>query len=322
MLLRLWQNLRLLEKTLSDHNEYRMYATVVTEGLNFATIESDSNYNSDQGILDIDKVRILPMSHEYNPSSVHAGLLIYSVDGQTDFILNDAMFRMKTGDIIIRQIHHVFSGPNEMNVYRDLIRTLFGTHRINLIGLVFTFSGDGQFTNCMRWGPMPPHTTPIHSTEQKLLEIVLVTLYMNKAWLSMPIASHVDMETLFQSGKKQYLLKLADIEQLFHKRRKQREKHHYLQFSNLLKLTHHYSSDDFRSFEWTPNRQQMFDETIQSLLNEFYNIILQTFQDEEFDSDEYVYYDNNTKRLFSNLVHQYTPLTPAQNYYWPQEQYF
>ncbi|CAF2402641.1 unnamed protein product [Rotaria sp. Silwood2] len=285
-------------------------------------IEPDSNYNSDQAILDVDKVRILPMSHEYNPSSVHAGLLIYSVDGETDFILNDAMFRIKTGDIIIRQIHHVFSGPNEIDTYRDLIRALFGTHRINLIGLVFTFRGNGEFTNCMRWGPIAPHTAPIHPTEQKLLEIALVTLYMNKTWLSMPIASHVDMETLSQSGKKQYLSKLAEIEQLFHKRRQQREKHHYLQLPNLLKLGHHHSSDSFRSFEWTPHRQQMFDDTVIRLLDEFYNLILQTFEEGEFDSDQYVHYDDNTKQLFSNLVHHYTPVTPAQNNYWPQQQYF
>ncbi|CAF1087487.1 unnamed protein product [Rotaria sordida] len=289
--------------------------------LNFAMIEPNSNNNSDQSILDIDTVRILPMSHKYDPSSVHAGLLIYSVDGQTDFILNDAMFRMKTGDILIHQIHHVFSGPNAIDVYRDLIRTLFGTHRINLIGLVFTFSGDGQFTNCMRWGPIPSqHTTPIHPTEQKLLEILLVTFYMNHTWLSMPIASHTDMETLSQLGKKQYLSKLAEIEQLFHKRRQQREKHHYLQLSNLLKLAHH-SSDNFRLFEWTPNRQQLFDDTIRRLLDVFYNLILQIFEEGEFDSDQYIYFNDSTQQLFSNLAHNYTPATPAQNYYWPQQQY-
>src|SRR5438132_756659 len=110
-------------------------------------------------MLDIDKVRILPMSHKYNPGRVHVGLLIYSVDGQTDFILNDANLRIKTGDILIHQIHHVLSGQEEL--YRDLIRTLFGTHRINLIGLVFTFSGDGRFTDAMRWMPTSGnHTTP------------------------------------------------------------------------------------------------------------------------------------------------------------------
>ncbi|CAF3372742.1 unnamed protein product [Rotaria sp. Silwood1] len=264
--------------------------------LNFAMIEPNSNDNLDQSILDIDKVRILPMSHKYNRSSIHAGLLIYSVDGETDFILNDPIFRIKTGDILIHQIHHVFSGPNEIDVYRDLIRTLFGTHRINLIGLVFTFSGNGQFTNCMRWGPMPlQHTTPIHVIEQKLLEMVLVTLYINHAWLSMPIASHIDMETLSESSKKQYLLKLAEIEKLFHKRRQQREKHRYLQLPTLLKLIHCHSSDSFRSFQWTPNRQQVFDDTIQSLLDEFYNLILQTFEEGEFDSDKYTYYDDSTQ---------------------------
>jgi len=32
MLLRLWKNLELAEKTLSDHNVYRMYSNIVTEG--------------------------------------------------------------------------------------------------------------------------------------------------------------------------------------------------------------------------------------------------------------------------------------------------
>ena len=32
MLLRLWQNMQLLENALADHNLYRMYSTVVTEG--------------------------------------------------------------------------------------------------------------------------------------------------------------------------------------------------------------------------------------------------------------------------------------------------
>ena len=139
-------------------------------------IPPDSNFNIDQPMLDISQVRILPMSHKYNPASTHAGLLIYSVDGQTDFILNNAMLRIKTGDILIHQTHHALTGQED--IYRDLIRTLFGTHRINLIGLVFTFTGNGQFNDCMRWGPTTPtHTTPIHPTEQKLLEIVLVSLY-------------------------------------------------------------------------------------------------------------------------------------------------
>ncbi|CAF4799697.1 unnamed protein product [Rotaria sp. Silwood1] len=296
------EQLRELETNIVEVNElFKDVAKLVHDqgaviGLNFAMIEPNSNDNLDQSILDIDKVRILPMSHKYNRSSIHAGLLIYSVDGETDFILNDPIFRIKTGDILIHQIHHVFSGPNEIDVYRDLIRTLFGTHRINLIGLVFTFSGNGQFTNCMRWGPMPlQHTTPIHVIEQKLLEMVLVTLYINHAWLSMPIASHIDMETLSESSKKQYLLKLAEIEKLFHKRRQQREKHRYLQLPTLLKLIHCHSSDSFRSFQWTPNRQQMFDDTIQSLLDEFYNLILQTFEEGEFDSDKYTYYDDSTQ---------------------------
>ncbi|CAF4877117.1 unnamed protein product [Rotaria sp. Silwood1] len=296
------EQLRELETNIVEVNElFKDVAKLVHDqgaviGLNFAMIEPNSNDNLDQSILDIDKVRILPMSHKYNRSSIHAGLLIYSVDGETDFILNDPIFRIKTGDILIHQIHHVFSGPNEIDVYRDLIRTLFGTHRINLIGLVFTFSGNGQFTNCMRWGPMPlQHTTPIHAIEQKLLEMVLVTLYINHAWLSMPIASHIDMETLSESSKKQYLLKLAEIEKLFHKRRQQREKHRYLQLPTLLKLIHCHSSDSFRSFQWTPNRQQVFDDTIQSLLDEFYNLILQTFEEGEFDSDKYTYYDDSTQ---------------------------
>ncbi|CAF3982111.1 unnamed protein product [Rotaria sp. Silwood2] len=323
------EQLRELETNIVEVNElFKDVAKLVHDqgaviGLNFAMIESDSNDNPDQAILDIDEVRILPMSHKYNPSSMHAGLLIYSVDGQTDFILNDPMFRIKTGDILIHQIHHVFSGPNEIDVYRDLIQTLLGTYHINLIGLVFTFSGNGQFTNCMRWGSMPSqHTTPIHPTEQKLIEIVLVTLYMNNAWLSMPIASHLDMETLSQIAKKQYLSKLAKIEQLLHKRRQQREKYHYLQLPKFLKLTHRHSSDNFRSFEWTPNRQQIFDDTIQRLLDEFYNLILQTFEEGEFDRDQYVYFDDSTQNLFSQLANDHTLVTPAQNYYWPQRQYF
>lgn len=32
MLLRLWQNLQLVEDTLADHNVYRMYSTIVTGG--------------------------------------------------------------------------------------------------------------------------------------------------------------------------------------------------------------------------------------------------------------------------------------------------
>ena len=140
------------------------------------------------------------MSHKYDLARIHVGLLIYSVDGQTDFIINDGMLRIKAGDVLIHQTHHALSGQEEG--YRDLIRTLFGTHRINLIGLVFTFSGNGQFTDAMRWGPTSPsHITSMHPTERKLLEIVLVSLYTNHAWLSMPIASHIDVETLSQSAK-------------------------------------------------------------------------------------------------------------------------
>jgi hypothetical protein len=292
-------------------------------GLSFAAIPPDNNFNSDMPILDINQVRILPMSHKYNPARVHVGLLIYSVDGQTDFILNDANLRIKTGDILIHQTHHALSGQED--AYRDLIRSLFGTHRINLIGLVFTFTGNGQFNDCMRWMPTSAnHTSPMHPTEQKLLEIVLISLYMNHEWLSMPMASHIDVEALSQSTKKLYLLKLGKIEGLFNKRRKERQPQHYLPIPKFLKSNQHHSSDSFRSFEWTPNRQQIFDETIQRLLDELYNVIQQAFQDEEFDRDQYTYYDDSTKELFSNLINPYERLQikPAQNYYaQPQNAY-
>ncbi|CAF4581457.1 unnamed protein product, partial [Rotaria magnacalcarata] len=57
----------------------------------------------------------------------------------------------------------------------------------------------------------------------------------------------------------------------------------------------HHSEDNFRSFEWTPSRQQTFDETVQRLLDELYNLIQQVFQDGEFDNDQYAYYDDSTK---------------------------
>ena len=272
---------------------------------------------ADQAILDIDQVRVLPMSHKYNPSALHVALLIYSVDGQTDFVLNDAMMRIKTGDILIHQTHHALTGQEEL--YRELIRTLFGTHRINLIGLVFTFSGTGQISECMRWGPTSPsHTSPAHPTEQKLLEIVLVSLYMNNRWLSMPVATHIDVETLSQTAKKQYLLKLSEIESAFNKRRAERQQQAYGPLGNLLKLPshHHHSSDNFQSFEWTPNREQTFDGAMQGLLDTFYNLIEDTLPEGEFDRDQYAYYDDNTKQLAANLVQPYvpTPITPAQNY--------
>jgi hypothetical protein len=276
-------------------------------GFNLTNIPLDGRFDADQAILDVDQVRILSMSHKYDPSRVHVGLMIYSVDGQTDFILNDAMLRIKSGDLLIHQTHHALTGQEEL--YRDLIRTLFGTHRINLIGLVFTFTGSGQFSDCMRWKPTGPlHTTPMHPTEQKLLEIALVSLYMNHAWLSMSIASHVDIETLSQSSKKQYLLKLADIEQQFNKRRQEQKRDAYLPLKNFLKFHSHDSSDSFRSFEWTPARQETFDSTVKALLDEFYSIIEQTFSDGEFDRDQYAYYDDSTRQLMTNLVSPYQQL--------------
>ena len=269
-------------------------------------------------MLDIDQVRILPMSHKYNPERVHVGLLIYSVDGQTDFVLNDAMLRIKTGDILIHRVHHALTG--QIDSYRDLIRTLFGTHRVNLIGLVFTFTGNGEFSDCMRWVPTTSsHTIPMHPTEQKLLEIVLVSLYMNHAWLSMPVASHVDLETLSQTTRKQYLLKLAQIEEKFNKRQQERDQV-YQPLSNLLRShSRHSSGENFRSFDWTPNRRQTFDETVQRLLDEFYNIIHQMLPDGEFDREQYAYYDDSTKQLFANLANPYQRLQmkAAQNAYQP-----
>ena len=268
------------------------------------------------------------MSHKYDPSSVHAGLLIYSVDGQTDFVLNDAMLRIKTGDILIHRTHHVLVGQGE--TYRELIRTLFGTHRINLIGLAFTFSGNGEISDCLRWNPTSStHTSPAHPTEQKLLEIVLVSLYMNNAWLSMPMASRIDLENLSQSTKKQFLLKLASIEDLFNHVRQQKQSPSGLFFGNLLKFHPHHSSDSFRSFEWTPNRIETFDMTIRGLLDQFYNIIEQIFPEGEFDPDQYAYFDDNTRQLMSNFAAPFMPplinpsvpnsLTyttmPQQNYY-------
>jgi hypothetical protein len=160
----------------------------------------------------------------------------------------------------------------------------------------------------------------MHPTEQKLIEIVLVSLYMNHAWLSMPMASHVDVETLSQSAKKQYLLKLGEIEKLFNKRQKERQS----PYAKLLKFNSHSSSDSFRSFEWTPSRQQTFDDNVQQLLDEYYSIIDQTFQDSEFDRDQYAYYDDNTKQLFANLASPYARLQirPTQNYYLTPQQPF
>lgn len=295
-----------------------IYSISLSLGLSFAAIPPDSTVNSEQPMLDIDQVRILPMSHKYNPERVHVGLLIYSVDGQTDFLLNDALLRIKSGDILIHRINHALTG--QIDSYRELIRTLFGTHRVNLLGLVFTFTGNGEFSDCMRWVPSTGnHTTSMHPTEQKLLEIVLVSLYMNDAWLSMQMAKHVDLETLSQTTKKQYLLKLSEIEQKFNKRQQERDQRH-LPLANLLKSrSHHHSGENFRSFDWTPNRQQTFDETIQRLLDEFYNIIQQTFPDGEFDRDQYAYYDDSTKHLFATLANPYQRLQmkPAQNYYQP-----
>ncbi|CAF1006064.1 unnamed protein product [Adineta steineri] len=285
-------------------------------------IPPDDNFNTDQAILDIDQIRILPMSHKYNPSRIHAGLLIYSVDGQTDFILNEIQLRIKTGDILIHQIPNALAGQED--VYRDLIRTLFGTHRINLVGLVFTFTGYGKFTDCMKWTPSSgDHTAPLHPTEQKLLEIVLVSHYMNNAWLVMQVASHMDVETLSQTAKKQYLLKLGEIEQLYNKQRQERERS---PISKLLKFNHRHSSDNMRSFEWTTYRQETFDGAIQRLLDEFYNLILQVFQDNEFDRDHYAYFDDNTKQLFGALATPYARLPIQQTRpdytYTPQPPYF
>ena len=258
------------------------------------------------------------MSHKYNPSTMHAGLLIYSVDGQTDFILNDIMLRIKTGDILIHQIHHALTGQDD--IYRDLIRTLFGTHRINLIGLVFTFGGSGQFSNCMRWSPVSSkHMLPIHPTEQKLIELALISLYMNDAWLEMPLALHRDVETLSESAKKQYLLKLGEIERLFIQRQEERQELNYSSIPRLLKLNYNHSPDDFQSFQWTPNRIQLFDSTMRLLLDEFYNVILQAFKDGEFDPDQYVYYNDSTRNLFSNFANSYgqSRIKSARNYYVP-----
>lgn len=296
-------------------------------GLQFAALTPDSNVNSDQPMLDIDQVRILAMSHKYNPERVHVGLMIYSVDGQTDFILNDAALRIKAGDVLIHQTHHALSGQEDL--YRDLIRSLFGTHRINLIGLVFTFTGNGKFTDCMRWTPTSAnHLSPMHPTELKLLEIVLVSLYMNNAWLNMQMASHVELETLSQSAKKQYLLKLGQIEELYNKRRADYQNpYSNLLIPNLLKGNHRpyhrhrNSSESFRSFEWTPNRQQTFEATIQGLLDQFYNIILEVFPEGEFDRDQYAYFDDSTKHLAAGLANPYqqSPIPPVQNYLLPSQ---
>lgn len=262
------------------------------------------------------------MSHKYNPARVHVGLMIYSVDGQTDFILNEAALRIKTGDVLIHETHHALSGQEEL--YRELIRTLFGTHRINLIGLVFTFTGNGKFSDCMRWTPTSAnHLSPMHPTEQKLLEIVLVTLYMNNAWLNMQMASHIDVEKLSQLAKKQYLLKLGQIEDVYNKRRAEYQQPH-LPIPKIFKTGHHYhhhQSDNLRAFQWTPNRQQTFEETVQRLLDEFYNTILQVFQDGEFDRDQYAYFDDSTRHLFASLPNPYQQLQikPAQVYYSPTQ---
>lgn len=267
-------------------------------------VPPDSDVNADQPLLAIDEVRILPSSHKYDPSRVHVGLMIYSVDGQTDFILNDALLRIKAGDVLIHQTHHALTGQTD--IYRDLIRSLFGTHRINLIGLIFTFNGTGQFAEFKRWNPSTyAHTSPAHPTEQKLIEIVLVSLYMNHAWLSMPVATHMDVETLSQSAKNQYLLKLGEIEKAFNKRQAERDYPSHLQLNNWLKLHPHHGSDTFRSFNWTPTRIQTFDSTIQALLDGFYNLIHTTFPEGEFDRDQYIYYSDDTRRLMANLARPY-----------------
>ena len=116
------------------------------------------------------------------------------------------------------------------------------------------------------------------------------------------------METLSQSAKKQYLLKLEAIEQQFNKRRQERDQPSYAALSHFWKPHGHHSSDSFRSFEWNPQRAQAFDGAIQSLLDEFYNLIEQIFPDGEFDRDQYAYYDDSTRNLMSNLVSPYAQL--------------
>jgi hypothetical protein len=168
---------------------------------------------------------------------------------------------------------------------------------------------------------VPKHITPVHPTEKKLLELVLISLYMNNAWLSMPITAHVDVETLSQNTKKTYLLKLGQIEQSYNQRKK--ERHQYEAISKYFSFNKSKTSDNFRSFQWTPDREQRFDSTVQFILDGFYNHIQQVFQSGEFDRDQYAYFDDSTQQLAASLVNPYAPLPiqPVQNYYSPQRTY-
>lgn len=267
--------------------------------MNLTSISVENEDDPNQCVLDINQVRILPMSHKFDLKNVYSGLLIHSVDGETDFVLNDAMLRVKAGDVLIHKTHYALTGQEE--VYRELIRTLFGTHRVNLVGLVFSFSPNGEISKCFKWKPnLGSHIGYAHPTERKIVEIIIMSLYMNESWLSMPVASRVDLEDLSQSTKQAYILKLSKIEDYLEKIQKSR-KSSGLSLSNLLHF-HHQSSDDFRSFEWTPSRIELFDSTVRSLLDRFYNMIQDIFQDEEFDRDQYAYINDNVQNMAAAFV--------------------
>lgn len=123
------------------------------------------------------------------------------------------------------------------------------------------------------------------------------------------------LKDFLNKQQKQYLLKLGEIEQAYNQRRK--ESGNYTDIQKIFKRSHHHSSDSFRSFEWTPVRQQTFDGTMQHLLDDFYNLIHQMFQDGEFDRDQYAYFDDSTRQIAANLPNPYERLQmqPMQNNY-------
>jgi len=47
---------------------------------------------------------------------------------------------------------------------------------------------------------------------------------------------------------------------------------------------------------------------MQRLLDDFYNLIHQVFQDGEFDSDQYAYFDDSTRQLAVGLTNPYQRL--------------
>ncbi|CAF0874160.1 unnamed protein product, partial [Didymodactylos carnosus] len=256
---------------------------------NTKILENDNN----SAMIDINQLHILPYSDRFDQTKTHVGFIIYSYNNHTEFILNGIY--CKTGYVLIKHGENVENINSNSNlIHEKLFQYLFGQEPDQLfVGVTFMYVNNWLY-NCFAF-----NGSKIHPYEQKLIEIMLISLYENDMWLTNPYA---DVEQLNMFAKKMFIYKLSSINQLFEQKRT--EIHNGGSFLDNLpkrfrrnKKKSSTTNDSFQRFHWTQDQINLFEMTLTTWIDEQFKLIEKLFK-----TEEYLYIDDSTKQLFKNFI--------------------